>query len=71
MLILHPRIGGRATGAVLANGLWGMVGFGLGLTTLHLGALYLGSAVGLSLGLVVCVGWNIGLWAFSRRAAAH
>lgn len=71
MLILHPRIGGRATGAVLANGLWGMVGFGFGLTTLHLGALHLGSATGLILALVVCVGWNIGLWAFSRQAAAR
>lgn len=69
MLILHPRIGGRPTAAVLANSLWGMVGFGLGLTTLHLGALYLGSAAGLILGLAVCVCWNLGLWAFSRRAA--
>lgn len=68
MLILHPRIGGRPTAAVLANSLWGMVGFGLGLTTLHLGALYLGSAAGLLLGLAVCVCWNLGLWAFSRRA---
>lgn len=67
MIILHPRIGGRATAAVLANGLWGLVGFGLGLTTLHLGALHLGSAAGLILGLVVCVCWNFGLWAFSRR----
>ncbi len=67
MLILHPRIGGRATGAVLANGLWGMVGFGLGLMTLHLGALHLGSAMGLVLALIVCVGWNLGLWAFARR----
>lgn len=71
MLILHPRIGGRATGAVLANGLWGMVGFGLGLTTLHLGALYLGSAMGLILALAVCVCWNIGLWAFSHWTTAR
>lgn len=69
MLILHPRIGGRPTAAVLANSLWGMVGFGLGLTTLHLGALYLGSAAGLLLGLAVCICWNLGLWAFSRRTA--
>jgi hypothetical protein len=71
MLILHPRIGGRATAAVVANALWGLVGFGLGLAALHLGALHLGSAVGLILGLAVCVSWNLGLWAFSRRRAAH
>ena len=71
MLILHPRIGGRATAAVVANALWGLVGFGLGLAALHLGALYLGSAVGLVLGLAVCVCWNLGLWAFSRRGAVR
>jgi hypothetical protein len=71
MLILHPRIGGRATAAVVANALWGLVGFGLGLAALHLGALYFGSAVGLILGLAVCVCWNLGLWAFSRRSAAR
>lgn len=71
MLILHPRIGGIATAAVVANALWGLVGFGLGLAALHLGALYLGSAAGLLLGLAVCVCWNLGLWAFSRRGAVR
>jgi hypothetical protein len=28
ILILTPRIGGRATAAVLANGQWGLIGFG-------------------------------------------
>src|SRR5262249_43946562 len=40
MLILHPRIGGPATAAVVANSGWGMVGFGLGITMLHIGALH-------------------------------
>lgn len=66
MLILHPRIGGRATAAVTANALWGLVGFGLGLAALYLGAQYLGSAAGLSLGLATCVAWNLGLWFFGR-----
>ena len=71
MLILHPRIGGRATAAVIANGLWGLVGFGLGVATLHLAAVPLGSWGALLLALVVCVGWNLGLWQLSRRGAAR
>ncbi len=71
ILILHPRIGGRATGAVAANALWGLVGFGLGLAMLHVAALHLGSTVGLILALAVCVGWNLGLWALGRRRAAR
>jgi hypothetical protein len=34
---------------------------------LHLGALHLGSAAGLSGALATCVGWNLGLWWFGRR----
>ncbi|MBS0531339.1 MAG: hypothetical protein JSS22_18410 [Proteobacteria bacterium] len=68
ILILHPRIGGHATAAVVANGLRGLVGFGIGLLVLHLGALHAGSTVGLLLGLATCVAWNFGLWWAGRRA---
>ena len=37
MLILHPRIGGPATAAVMANSLWGLIGFGIAIVVLHLG----------------------------------
>jgi hypothetical protein len=67
MLILHPRIGGPATAAVLANGMWGLLGFGLGVLALYLGVAHLGKAAGLILGLVTCVVWNLGLWAYGRR----
>jgi len=67
MLILHPRIGGPATAAVIANGAWGLMGFGIAVAVLHLAALRFGSAVGLSLALMVCVGWNLGLWWYGRR----
>src|ERR1700739_3959505 len=46
MLILHPRIGGKATAAVIANSAWGLMGFGLAFVVLHFGAAYLRSAVG-------------------------
>jgi hypothetical protein len=71
ILILHPRIGGPATAAVLANGLWGLVGFGAGIVILHLGTKHFGSAAGLSLGLATCIAWNLGLWAYGRRSRAR
>jgi uncharacterized membrane protein (GlpM family) len=67
MLILQPRIGGPATAAVIANGLWGLIGFGIAIVVLHLGASRLGSAAGLSLALATCVTWNLGLWLHGRR----
>jgi hypothetical protein len=70
MLILHPRIGGPPTAAVVANGAWGLMGFGLAIAVLHVAASQFGSAVGLSLALSTCVGWNLALWANGRRRAA-
>jgi hypothetical protein len=67
MLILHPRIGGPPTAAVLANSAWGLLGFGMAIAVLHLGALHFGSAIGLSLGLTTCVAWNLTLWWVGRR----
>lgn len=67
MLILQPRIGGPATAAVIANGLWGLIGFGMAVVVLHLVALRLGSAPALSLALATCVAWNLGLWLYGRR----
>ena len=66
ILILMPRIGGPATAAVLANGQWGLIGFGAAIIVLHFAALPLGRAAALSLALAVCVAWNLGLWAFGR-----
>jgi hypothetical protein len=57
-LILHPRLGGPATAAVMASGMPGMAGFTLGIAVLHLTVVPLGSAAALILALVVCVAWN-------------
>jgi hypothetical protein len=70
MLILHPRIGGPPTASVIANGAWGLMGFGLAIAVLHVAALQFGSAIGLSLALATCVGWNLGLWWNGRRKIA-
>jgi hypothetical protein len=69
-LILHPRIGGPATAAMIANGGWGMMGFGLAIAVLHVAAIPLGSAAALSLALATCVAWNLGLWWLGRRRMA-
>jgi hypothetical protein len=71
MLILHPRIGGPPTAAVLANSAWGLIGLGLAIAVLHVAALQFGSAVGLSLALATCIGWNLCLWWLGRRKAAR
>jgi hypothetical protein len=66
-LILHPRIGGPATAALIANGGWGMMGFGVAIAVLHLTAVPLGSAAALSLALATGVVWNLGLWWLGRK----
>jgi hypothetical protein len=69
MLILHPRIGGPPTAAVIANSAWGLMGLGLAIAILHVAALQFGSAIGLSLGLATCISWNLALWWNGRRKA--
>jgi hypothetical protein len=69
-LILHPRIGGPATAAIIANGGWGMMGFSGGIAVLGLTAVPLGSAAALGLALATCVVWNLGLWWLGRRRVA-
>jgi hypothetical protein len=64
-LVMHPRVGGKTTGAVLANSIPGMLGFTTGLATLHLTVVTLGAAGALLLGLAVCVAWNAGLLALN------
>jgi hypothetical protein len=67
MVILHPRIGGPPTAAVLANSAWGLLGFGIAIAMLHVAVVQFGSAIGLSLALATCVGWNLTLWWSGRR----
>ena len=69
MLILHARIGGRASAAVIANGLWGMLGIGGGLFALSLAILPLGNAAALALALAVPVSWNLSVWIARQRGS--
>lgn len=67
MVILHPRIGGPPTAAVLANSAWGLLGFGLAIAVLHVAVTQFGSTIGLSCALATCIGWNLTLWWMGRR----
>lgn len=59
IIILHRRIGGRATAAVLANTVLGLIGFGGAVATLHLTVVPLGPALALPLALAVSVSWGL------------
>ncbi len=70
MLILHPRIGGPASAAVLANSLLGMAGFSITCLTAHLIVERLGSAAGLTIALAVSIACNLLFWWVRRRPQA-
>jgi len=66
MLILHRRIGGKPTAAIMANAVVGLAGFGIAVITLNLTAVTLGSPLALALALAVSAGGNLLIY-FSRR----
>ncbi|HEV2157083.1 hypothetical protein [Bradyrhizobium sp.] len=68
MVILHPRIGGPPTAAVLANSAWGLLGFGMAIAVIHVAVVQFGSVIGLCLALATCIVWNLTLWGIGRRA---
>jgi hypothetical protein len=70
MLILHPRIGGAATAAIIANTMWGLVGFGLSILALHLTAVPLGAPLALACALFVSVAVNITIFLVRRGGVA-
>jgi len=65
-LILHPRIGGPAAGAVMSNTMLGLVGFSCTCLTARLLVMPLGTAAGLSIALAVSVGCNLVFWWLRR-----
>lgn len=69
-LILHPRVGGPPTAAVLAHSMVGMIGFELAVGTLYLTAVPLGPPLALTLALAICIGWNLTLFTLRQRGRA-
>jgi hypothetical protein len=70
MIILHHRVGGPATAAVMANAVIGLGGFGIAVVVLHLTADRLGSPAALSLTLAVSLGCNLLLYFARQRSMA-
>lgn len=58
MLILHRRVGGKATAAVMAHSLVGLLGFSLCMAVLYLTAVPVGAPLALCLALLFSVSWN-------------
>ncbi len=67
MLVVHTRVGGRASAAVVANGLWGMIGIAWGLFALAVAIEPLGTVAALALALIVPVTWNLSVWVLQQR----
>ena len=67
MYILHRRVGGPATAAVMAHSLIGLLGFSLCMAVLHLTAVPVGAPWALVLALLFSVSWNAAVL-LSRRA---
>lgn len=69
ILIFHPRIGGPATAALIANGVWGLAGFSVALIVLHLAAVRFGTWPAYGLSLATSIVWNFTVWSIRRRQA--
>jgi hypothetical protein len=67
MFILHNRVGGKPTAAVLANTPLGLVGFACACMMLHFTAEPLGAPLGLLLALATSVTWNLLVLLARRR----
>jgi hypothetical protein len=70
MIILHRRVGGPATAAVMANAVIGLGGFCVALVVLYLTANRLGSWIALMLTLLVSLCCNRLIYVVRRRSAA-
>lgn len=63
MLVLHQRYGGPACAAVMANGIAGLIGFGIAAYFLHVCVIPLGVPLALTIALCITVAWNLGIFA--------
>jgi hypothetical protein len=66
VVILQPRIGGKAAASVLAHSQIPLLGLGLGFLTLHFLAVPIGAWWALLAGLAVCIAFNLMLWLVRR-----
>jgi hypothetical protein len=67
-LVMHPRVGGKASAAVLANAPLGLFGFACACTVLHFTAQSLGMSAGLALAFLMSIGWSLLMMLAHRRS---
>jgi len=67
MFILHNRVGGKASAAVLANAPLGLIGFAGACIVLHFSAEPLGVPAGLALALAASISWSLLVLLARRR----
>ena len=66
IIILHRRVGGKPTAAVMANAILGLIGFGFACAAVHFAAAGFGSVVGLTIGLAVSIAWSLLMYGARR-----
>jgi uncharacterized membrane protein (GlpM family) len=66
-IILHTRVGGPAAASVAAHVQAPLIGLGLGLTAVHLGADVIGVWWSYAIGLSTGMAWNALLWGLRRH----
>ena len=71
MLILHQRLGGPVTAAVVANGIWGLVGLSFGLSALHYSIMPAGPVLALTLALAIPVSGTLWSGRCGRAYSAY
>jgi uncharacterized membrane protein (GlpM family) len=57
VVILHPRVGGKATASMLAHAQIALIGLSLGFFAVHYAAVPLGSWWAFAIGLAICIAW--------------
>ncbi len=62
IVILHPRVGGKATASMAAHAQVAFIGLAAGFLAVHYLAEPVGSWWALVIGLAVCIGWSGILW---------